>query len=89
MFPTSNNTRLIIDTPTPCFSVRVPPSPQENSVFQHATPASAFESAEFSNNFFKDTTCFRMDQSLCYQEGHVYYEVSRSDMICDLAGDVI
>ena len=48
---------------------------QEGSVFQHETPASTFASDEFSDNFFKSTGCFRKDQSQCYEEGHIYYEV--------------
>ena len=59
---------------------------QENMTFQHQAPASAFVSTEFSDNFFKDTTCFRKDQSLCYEEGHKYYEVRHGMISKCIAG---
>ncbi len=44
-------------------------------MFQHSVPASTFESASFSANFFRENRCFRWDQSLCYKPDSPYYEV--------------
>ncbi|KAG2424794.1 hypothetical protein HXX76_014218 [Chlamydomonas incerta] len=49
---------------------------QAGGVFQHAVPASTFESGTFSANFFKTDRCFRWDQSKCYTPDSPYYELT-------------
>eukprot|EP00198_Chlamydomonas_reinhardtii_P012864 XP_001702201.1 sensory protein [Chlamydomonas reinhardtii] len=51
-------------------------SSQAGGVFQHAVPASTFESGTFSANFFKTNRCFRWDPSTCYTPDSPYYELT-------------
>mmetsp|Transcript_27632 Transcript_27632/g.60501 ORF Transcript_27632/g.60501 Transcript_27632/m.60501 type:complete len:2143 (+) Transcript_27632:192-6620(+) len=53
---------------------------QQDSVYQEAAPASAFESSTFSYNFFKSKECMRWDKSTCFDQSSEYYEVTHNGL---------